>query len=1090
LINPLEAWIAERGEAAIWSDFSRDALEAGEQLIRERAVLDCSPGGQGFFARVQGDRRHVYSVDCRVHPLPSPKPVTAQCSCPAGGLCAHAVAALLYYLDRQAPAGFIKANPAIYQWLAELDTAQNPAKEPTPNRAEVLLYLLDTDAQGQPTIGVRRARPRRHGGFGRLLPFHGSRRAPEGLLSAADRRLLKLLPEPGVAIPIEDRHFLLHALAETQRAYWQSPDHPALQAGPARSGALVWRVQADGSQRLLPTLTSSSGTPCEGEAEANVMAISGSPPLWIEPKQGAFGVLSLDLPDALAERLQQAPRVAPEDLSTLAAGLKSRSIPIAVPQPPKRRCVQGVEPVPTLHLTRVADGLPGARAEAGEAVAELGFDYAGHHVSADDTGSAVQVFERSELREYPRNRRAEAAARARLKAAGLHNTGTLSKARLVPDQTNDWRKFVASTLSALEAEGWQINTERHFPWRLASADYWQANAERATGQPGWFNFGVSIEVDGEQHALMPLLLALIRDNPEAMSPRHLEAIDPTSSLLIDLGDGRLLPVPAKRLIPLLQGLTELYDPAIRLQSGRLLLPLGRTRVLDQLEQAEGRALHWEGEADLRQLGHELNGLNALGKAPNPKGLQGELRPYQRAGVNWLQRLSQLSLGGVLADDMGLGKTLQVITHQLLEKESGRAQSPSLIVVPTSLLFNWEREVEKFAPGLRVLRLHGPQRHRDHARLAQYDLVLTTYSLLVRDIAALQAQAWHLLVLDEAQAVKNPRAQAARAVRTLSAHQRLSLTGTPLENHLGELWSQFDFIAPGLLGNAAAFKRVYRRPIEQDQDTSRLEALRERVAPFLLRRTKQAIAQDLPAKTEIPLYAELVGGQRDLYEQLRLAQHTRLREALAEHGHAQGRVLVLDALLKLREVCCDPQLVTAAPVKARESAKLELLLELVDELLQAGRRILIFSQFTRMLSIIEKALGDRGYALTKLTGATQNRQAPVEQFQNGEVPLFLISLKAGGTGLNLTAADTVIHYDPWWNPAVTRQATDRAHRIGQTQPVFVYHLLTRDTVEDRIMALQKDKAELGERLLGDTPSASPAKFDEQVIDNLFSPLLHE
>ncbi|MBS3785932.1 MAG: DEAD/DEAH box helicase, partial [Gammaproteobacteria bacterium] len=399
-------------------------------------------------------------------------------------------------------------------------------------------------------------------------------------------------------------------------------------------------------------------------------------------------------------------------------------------------------------------------------------------------------------------------------------------------------------------------------------------------------------------------------------------------------------------------------------------------------------------------------------------------------------------------------------------------------------------IERFAPSLSVLRLHGPQRHALKGAASSCDVVLTTYGLLVRDIEVLAQRRWHLVVLDEAQAVKNPRAQAARAVRTLVAQQRLSLTGTPLENHLGELWSQFDFVAPGLLGNAAAFKRVYRRPIEQGQDEQRLQSLRERVAPFILRRTKQAIASDLPEKTEMPLYAELMGRQRDLYEQLLAGQQLRVREALAASGRPQSRMVVLDALLKLREVCCDPRLVSGAQTPELgplESAKLDMLVELVDELRQADRRLLIFSQFTRMLEIIEQALGERGHHWVKLTGATRDREAVVDQFQHGEVPIFLISLKAGGTGLNLTAADTVIHYDPWWNPAVARQATDRAHRIGQHNPVFVYHLLTRGTVEDRMMDLQEEKAALSARLLGDGALKTTDPLDPAVVESLFAPL---
>ena len=1077
MTDPLEEWIATRGEAAIWADFPREALEAGERLIHDQAVLDCSPGGQGFFARVQADRRHVHPVDIRIHPLPSPKPVTTFCSCDAGGGCEHAVAALLHYLGRKAPAGMARANPAICQWLGEAEAVARGAGDGDTTRRhdEVLVYLLDADAQGQLSVTLRRARCRRRGGYGRLMPFPGVRRSPAGLLSPADRRLLRLLPETGQPVDRDDLRFMLRALADTGRAHWQTSDAPRLHEAGAASGGFAWQVQADGRQRLVV------------RADEDRVALAGHPPMWVSPADGGFGVVDTGVSDALAARLQAGPMVAPAELPAVAEALAVRDLPIPVPQAPRRRRIDDVMPVPVLRLTRLGDPNRPGRSEGGEAVAEFGFEYAGHPVSAETSGGELSVYEAGELRDYARKSRVESRARQRLSRVGLHPAGAMAEGRLVPDHTRDWRKFVAEDVPSLRADGWRVVIEPCFPWRLAEAERWQAEAERIPEQPGWFSFGLTIEVDGERHALMPLLLALIRDNPAAMAPAYLDAIDPASSLLVDLGDGRLVPVPARRLVPLLKGLTELYDPAARLRDGRLTLPLGRSNVLDSLDHAEGPPLHWVGDADLRRLGRELRRMDGQAGVPTPAGLNGVLRPYQREGVAWLQGLARLALGGVLADDMGLGKTLQVITHLLLEKESGRARAPSLVVVPTSLLFNWAREAEKFAPGLRVLQLHGPQRHASHARLAEYDLVLTTYSLLVRDIDRLRAQPWHLLVLDEAQAVKNPRAQAARAVRTLEAHQRLSLTGTPLENHLGELWSQFDFVAPGLLGNASAFKRVYRRPIEQEGDDSRLEALRERVAPFLLRRTKQDIASDLPAKTEIPLYAELTGSQRDLYEQLRIAQAPRVQEALARPGQPQNRVRILDALLKLREACCDPRLVQDAPAGTTRSAKLDLLLERIDDLHQAGRRVLVFSQFTRMLALIETALEARGLTWAKLTGETRDREAQVARFQSGEVPIFLISLKAGGTGLNLTAADTVIHYDPWWNPAVTRQATDRAHRIGQDQPVFVYHLLTRDTVEDRIMALQRGKAELGERLLGDAGTAGADTLDTDTVQRLFQPL---
>ena len=1073
LSEPLEQWIEAQGEGALWSAFSREALEDGERLLKEQAVLDCSPGGQGFFARVQADRRHVYSVDCRIHPLPSPRPVTTHCGCPEGGACCHAVAALLFYLGRRTAEGASSTNPAVHQWLSELQSA----RDSTPSsRREVVVYLLEDDGSGGALVTPRRGRIKRSGGYGRLNPFQGLRRAPAELLTADDRRLLRLLPEAGSAIAPEDLLFLLEAMARTGRAHWRTPDAPPLTAGGPAAGGFRWQVRNDGSQQLRPAAD-----------DEHKLAFAGQPPVWLEPSSGRFGLLDTGLAAPMVEWALAAPVIEASDVEAMARALSQQNLPLPSPKAPRRRRFDDIRPVPRLRLTRLADPGRTSRVDAGEPIAEFSFDYGGHTVSAGDPQKSLAVYHGGAICEYRRHPRDEGRARERLEAAGLAPAGCMTEDRFAPTHTGDWRRFIANAVPALQNEGWQVHTEPCFPWRLAEANLWEADVRRESQRPGWFCLDVSVEVDGERHALLPLLLALIRDNPEAMSPRHLDAIDPAASLLIDLGDGRLVPVPASRLVPLLRGLTELYDPALRLDHGRLPMPLGRAGVLDQLEAAQSAALHWQGDGDLRRLGRDIAAIDSAGDAPTPAGLQGELRPYQRQGLAWLQHLGRLGLGGVLADDMGLGKTLQVLAHLLLDKEAGRCRGPSLVVVPTSLMFNWAREAAKFSPDLRVLRWHGPDRHQQNPRFDDHDLVLTTYSLLVRDVERLHNQAWHLLVLDEAQAVKNPRAQAARAVRTLEAHQRLSLTGTPLENHLGELWSQFDFVAPGLLGNASVFKRLYRRPIEQDGDEGRLAALRERVAPFLLRRTKQAIAADLPPKTEISLYAELVGGQRTLYEQLRLGQHARVRQALAEQTGSRARLLVLEALLKLREACCDPRLVHNAPADPHESAKLDLLMELVDDLMQAGRRVLVFSQFTRMLRLIEAALAERGHSWVKLTGETRDREAQVNRFQSGEVPLFLVSLKAGGTGLNLTAADTVIHYDPWWNPAVTRQATDRAHRIGQDQPVFVYHLLTRDTVEDRIMALQRDKAELGERLLGDGAAPVMTSLDADAVSRLFAPL---
>ncbi len=353
---------------------------------------------------------------------------------------------------------------------------------------------------------------------------------------------------------------------------------------------------------------------------------------------------------------------------------------------------------------------------------------------------------------------------------------------------------------------------------------------------------------------------------------------------------------------------------------------------------------------------------------------------------------------------------------------------------------------------------------------------------------LGSHSFHCLILDEAQTIKNPRAKAAQIVRELDARHRLCLTGTPMENHLGELWSLFHFLAPGYLGDMRRFRRLFRIPIEEHGDQGRRLALQRRISPFLLRRTKQAVASELPEKIEIVRTVALDDAQAALYESVRAAMDKRVRETLSQKGLARSHITILDALLKLRQICCDPRLVKLEQAhKVRRSAKLELLLEMLPELLAEGRRILLFSQFTSMLSLIEAELKHLDIGYTKLTGQTRKREQVIEEFRSGAVPLFLISLKAGGVGLNLTEADTVIHFDPWWNPAVENQATDRAHRIGQTSTLFVYKLVTEQTVEEKILALQARKAALADGLYRDGQDGEGLGFSQTDLQELLEPL---
>jgi SNF2 family DNA or RNA helicase len=555
-------------------------------------------------------------------------------------------------------------------------------------------------------------------------------------------------------------------------------------------------------------------------------------------------------------------------------------------------------------------------------------------------------------------------------------------------------------------------------------------------------------------------------------------------MLAALPGGARVALPWDRVKPILATLGELYfshgqsAPALRLST------LDAAR-LDQL--ARSVDLRWSGGELLREMGRQLSQFGAARPVAAPVGLQASLRDYQQAGVAWMQFLRSFGLAGILADDMGLGKTVQTLAHILLEKEAGRLDCPALVIAPTSLMANWQDEAARFAPGLRVLLLQGKDRQFD--AIGDCDLILTTYALLPRDLEKLAEHEFHLLILDESHYIKNTRSKAAQSAGMLRARHRLCLSGTPLENHLGELWSQFHFLLPDLLGDEKSFNAQFRYPIERSGDKQRGALLSRRLQPFLLRRTKDNVAKELPSKTEMVRKVELTGAQRDLYETVRLAMDQKVRDEIGKKGVARSQIVILEALLKLRQVCCDPRLVKSLPARKNGagSAKLIDLMQMVQDLLDEGRKILIFSQFTSMLKLIEEELTQRAITYALLTGETRDRAAQVAAFQQGAVPIFLISLKAGGVGLNLTAADTVIHYDPWWNPAAENQATDRAWRIGQDKPVFVYKLIAKGTLEEKIQLLQQKKSDLAHSVLAEGEAHS-MELTQEDLQQIFAPLV--
>ena len=1078
------------------------ALAAGWRYLRQGRVLSAQLAADGrvLEGSTRGTSPLPYRQVIRLRQGSRGKAtVDGLCSCPVGYNCKHVAAVLLRHAEARprpaepAPPTEPALPPALANWLAALP---DPGAAPAAAPRDQLLYLLDiaedTLRPGALVVTpmVQALRKDGSGGATRRFRLQSSSATPR-YVNAPERAILRRLSEvaynpTGLAADPEAED-LLRRILDTGRARWIRPEGPSPAEAAAQPGKLHWVLGPDGQQRIALQLA------------PGLQRFALPAPWYIDPTTGTLGPVECGMPAALVQRLLDAPPVPPEAAARFAAELARRAPAMPSPLnpgapeplggPPERRVLLTTAPFgPTPWQTRgiEAMALPVARLRLGYGPLECPPSY-------DATPRTMAVGGR--LFRLTRDAAAELDAATRLSGAGLarlsnhlplaHAEAVRGDFFLPPNvDDTDWIEVVTTLLPALRAEGWAVTIAADFPVRLAEPDG-EIEARLSEGSGiDWFELKLGVVVDGERLDLLPLLLRLIARGKGAALVEHHEDDEP---FLLPLADGRLLTLPMARIRPMLLALAELFAEGRLDPTGEGAVRFTRQDAAEALALEAASGLTWQGGEALRALGRQLAGT--AGSIPSvtlPESFQGALRPYQAEGVAWLQFLRGAGLGGVLADDMGLGKTVQTLAHLAVEQATGRLDRPALLVCPTSLIPNWTREAARFAPSLRVLALHGPTRAQQFARIAEHDLVLTTYPLLARDHAVLAAQTWHIVVLDEAQAIRNPKAETTRQAMRLQAGQRLCLSGTPLQNHLGELWSLFDFLAPGFLGTEAMFRRQYRTPIEKQGDVPRQAALRRRVKPFLLRRTKDEVVHDLPPKTEILEPVEMGAAQRAIYEGIRLAMHGKVRAAIAARGLARSGIVILEALLKLRQACCDPRLLklTATQHAKATSAKLDRLLELLGVLLGEGRRVLVFSQFTSMLTLIEARLQTAAIPYLLLTGDTRDRETPVRRFQAGEVPVFLISLKAGGVGLNLTAADTVIHYDPWWNPAAEDQATDRAHRIGQERPVFVHRLVTLGSIEEKMEALKDRKRALVAVVL-QAEAGGALRLTEADVEELFA-----
>jgi hypothetical protein len=907
-----------------------------------------------------------------------------------------------------------------------------------------LIYSIDADtveSSGKLVLDVARRERKSNGEWGKIKNQRLYSNEIERLENAADRRAVSILfgapYEPGYGysyyadsasrftVPATLWEIVLPLLCGTGRLFLQGgrsgePNRPLMwDEGPAWELALKVDIDSDGTHYRLTGALRRAGlelalTRPDLCIDGGLVFCDGS--IARLNDYGAFAWISiLRSQTALRFNRQESDHFLEQWFSM------ARHPQITLPADLSFETLAG-EPKPRLVLRAGKPNVWGRN----RLKAEVYFDYWGVLVPHQQSGAGV--YHKQQRRWLMRDAAAEARLRTRLTQLGFRSGFEFDRAdmELVPDQ-------LPKVVGALSQEGWRVEVEGNV--------YRSAGSLKMAVNSGvdWFELEGGAEF-GEAKVALPRLLRAIKHGER--------------SVRLDDGSVGVIPDEWITRYKMLAGLGTMNGEGVRFARSQ-------AGLLDALI-ATQPAVSVDPVFD--QVRRELRGFSGIAETRPTGEFRGELRSYQREGLGWLHFLQRFGFGGCLADDMGLGKTVQVLAllesrREIRRNDEQNSPPPALVIVPRSLVFHWKAEAARFAPKLRILDHTGVTRLRPGDHFDNYDVVLTTYGTLRRDAIHFKNQRFDYCILDEAQAIKNSQTLSAKAVRLLKADHRLAMSGTPVENHLGELWSLFEFLNPGMLGSATIFSKAGKNPDEQTR-TLLSKALR----PFILRRTKSQVATELPEKTEQTIYCDLEGNDKKLYNELRDYYRARLLKRDAAEGSGQFKIQVLEALLRLRQAACHPGLIDKKKID-EPSAKIDTLLEQLDQVLEEDHKVLVFSQFTSLLAIVRRRLDSAKIPYMYLDGRTHDRQTPVEQFQNDpQMKLFLISLKAGGLGLNLHAAEYVYLLDPWWNPAVETQAIDRAHRIGQTRQVFAYRLIARDTVEEKVVELQKSKRDLADAII--------------------------
>ncbi len=1028
------------------SFFDAGTVRSAVDYAREGRVHLVKPPPWPVVAQVRDTEGYVVTV----HYAAATSHLRGDCSCPAGGDCKHAAATALVAFAREGEQAVHRLESArqvaVGKWLA--DFGREDRRDGAGATAErIVAYVIDSRDGSLGITALQCSRLKRGGlGNGAVIAALGDPgRGPPGWVEVDDLRRIAMLravtraPPQSARLPLARVHGeLLRDLAASGYLFWESTRAVPLVYGPTVTDTLRWQPSGDDPDA------------CRLGLDSHIVIVPGRDCHYIDPVASVIGPLDLGMPAEVVQRLMTGPPVPAAMRETVERSLRPLLTPAAGPLWASALEREGDEAVAAVPAESMRPRMLASVADdpsTGPSVHIVG--------EAQYGDEQFPLAEWDASRPRPRDLVVEGRYHARLQAlvAGLpHGGGPASSLALLADARHVAHVMVPTLLG----EGWECELSPDFPHEAPMLGVeWVERLRPVVASRGWFSLELGVSVGGRVIPLLPVLLQAIRDGQLVIQPDG-TAAPLGAGLNLRLPDGELVHVPADRVQRWLRPLVELALAGLD-GAGELVVPA--PVAADIAGDDPGR---FAASAELSAAIERLAALLALEPRRESADFAGTLRPYQRIGLAWLRTLHDAGHGGLLADEMGLGKTIQVLAFLDGLRVDGQlgGAAPALVVTPRSVVGTWEHQTSRFTPGLRPIVHLGADRAEHLASLTGAPLLITSYQTLLRDIELFREIRWTTVIFDEAQALKNASTQLRSAAASLRAGSRVCVTGTPIENHLGELWSQIDLAVPGLLGRRSSFDAIFRRPVEKYGEVAPLERLRQRIRPFLLRRTKEGVELDLPPRTEIVERIDLDTAQRDLYESLRLSLDKRVGAALAQQGIQGSSMVILDALLKLRQCCCDPHLLKLPEARRVEgSAKLERLMAMLEELVDSGRSTLVFSQFTSMLRLIEKACAQAGISYVVLTGATRDRDEVIRRFQAGEAAVFLISLKAGGLGLNLTRADTVIHYDPWWNPAAEAQATDRAHRIGQDKHVMVYKLVAQGTVEEGICTLQEEKRQL-------------------------------